>query len=139
MNKSVLDNGTQNDHDRGNAQCECGDCTKDIERGCKNPHQCIYEAMKVLSNLKPEWDPTRLPAEPTQYHDDNKSDNPNRSIFREPQKASTIANSFRVAFHAKRSTKRTYGLQKHTSLHMHRLQVHQGHPNENLEKNEDKG
>jgi hypothetical protein len=63
----------------------------------------MYKAMKILSNLEPERDPIRLPPEPTQNYDDNGSDNPNRSIIQEPQKPSTIADSFQIASNTRKT------------------------------------
>jgi hypothetical protein len=63
----------------------------------------MYKVMKILSNLEPERDPIRLPPEPTQNYDDNGSDNPNRSIIQEPQKPSTIADSFQIASNTRKT------------------------------------
>jgi ribonuclease HI/exonuclease III len=96
-------------HNRGDAQCKCTECTTDRMSGCSNPHQCAYEAMRIISNLQPEWDPTRLPDEPEENPNNHEGNAPSGNIFQEPKRPTTIAGSFRVSFKTRNNKRNNKG------------------------------
>jgi ribonuclease HI len=92
--RGISEEEERGDHDRDNSQCECIECTSDRGSGCINPNQCIWEAKRVLSNLKPEWDPTRIPQQDRPTHQSQDSG----TVFRPPEESTGLENAFRVLF-----------------------------------------
>jgi ribonuclease HI len=80
-------------HNNEDADCECKLCTRDREKGCETPLECIGQAERILNKLPKEWDPREIPEDTREPEDE---DGP--YTFKTPKKPTEIEDTFRITF-----------------------------------------